>query len=280
MFAASSSWSLGVDVAVIGLGVVGMSMYRLFQNRMNVIGWDVNSEGPYPEAQISNADIAFVCVGTPRDEDGSADTTQVEAAVSKLSNDLVIIRSTIPPGTTDRLAEEYGLNICFWPEYIGESNYFNPYFPTEEVEVPFVTIGGNPLDRRAAIDALLPVLGPTKTYFQCSAKEAELAKYAENSFFAAKVTFANEIRKICEAMDADWHTVREAWLLDPRISRMHTAAFRDDRGFSGKCLPKDLDALIEAAFAAGYKAKFLEEIRSSNERFRPKDGVTPLRSTR
>lgn len=257
-----------MDVAIIGQGVVGSSMSRLLDPHYGLVTWDLKDVVPYPEAEIARSRIAFVCVGTPRAPDGSADLSQVEAAVSILENDLVVLRSTVPPGTTDRLAHQYGVNVCFWPEFIGESDYFNPHFPSEEVEVPFVTIGGPPELRREVIDFLLPILGPTKTYFQCTAKEAEIAKYVGNSFFAAKVTFANEVRRICNALDADWHTVREAWMLDPRISPMHTAAFSEAPGFSGKCLPKDLDALIEASKAAGYDPLFLDAVRESNARFK------------
>jgi UDPglucose 6-dehydrogenase len=69
------------------------------------------------------------------------------------------------------------------------------------------------------------VLGPTKTYFQCSAIEAEIIKYMENSYLATKVSFVNEFRRICETFGADWHAVREGWLLDPRVEPTHTAAF-------------------------------------------------------
>jgi len=73
---------------------------------------------------------------------------------------------------------------------------------------------------------------------------------------------------ICEAFGADWQAAREGWLLDPRVGRMHTAVFRQNRGFSGKCYPKDTKALIQAAKQAGYNPKFLEEMVRSNKRFR------------
>ncbi len=103
------------------------------------------------------------------------------------------------------------------------------------VDVPFVIIGGEQDARRWFIDQMLLVLGPTKTYFQCKGLETELINYAENAFFATKITFVNEYRRVCEAFGADWHSVREDWLLDPRVERMHTAAFEGNRGFAGKC---------------------------------------------
>src|SRR4249919_451265 len=107
-------------------------------------------------------------------------------------------------------------------------------------------------------------MGPTKRYFQCEAIDAELVKYAENAFFALKIGFVNEYRRICEAFGSDWHTVREGWLLDPRVSPMHTAAFADSPGFGGSCLPKDLLAIITAAQAAGFEAPLLRQVSASN----------------
>lgn len=93
----------------------------------------------------------------------------------------------------------------------------------------------------------------------------------ENAYLATKVTFVNEFRKICEAFGADWHTVREGWLLDPRIEPTHTAAFATAPGFAGKCLPKDLSAIIQAATRSGYDPGLLNEVLRSNERFHGKD---------
>ena len=111
-----------------------------------------------------------------------------------------------------------------------------------------------------------------EVYFQCTALEAELAKYAENAFIATKVTFANEFRRIVESFDADWHTVREAWLLDPRVGRMHTVAFRDEPGFGGRCIAKDVRAIVAASADRGFPAVLLEQVLSRNSEFREEGG--------
>jgi len=95
-----------------------------------------------------------------------------------------------------------------------------------------------------------------------------MVKYAENTYFATKVIFVNEIARLCATIGIDWHTVREGWLLDPRVERDHTAVFADAPGFGGRCLPKDLDALI--AFAQnelGTTAGLLEAVRERNAAF-------------
>jgi len=260
-----------VRVGIIGLGTVGRAVRELFDRPgYETFGFDIADDLPYPHAELAACDIAVVCVDTPF-INGAADVSRVRAAVLDVPCAQVLIKSTVPPGTTDALAAESGKELCFWPEYISESNYHNPWFPSRIAEVPFVVLGGPAATTRKVVDHLLPILGPTKTYFQCAATEAELIKYAENAFFATKITFVNEFRRISESFDADWHTVREGWLLDPRVERMHTAALATDPGFAGKCLPKDLAAILAAAAAVGYDCPLLSAVQAANERFRQRD---------
>lgn len=257
-----------MKVAVIGLGRVGRSVQELFGRHHEVVAWDSCTGDPYPKPDLAGCDFAVVSVGTPRGPDGAADLSGVRDAVARVPVERVLLKSTVPPGTTDGLVCETGKQIVHWPEYVGESVYVNPYFPVDIAETPFVILGGEPAARHWFIDRLIPILGPTKTYFQCTSRESEVIKYAENAFFATKITYANELRRICEALGADWHTVREGWVLDPRVNPMHTAAFTDPPGFGGRCLPKDLDALIHSARAAGYAPALLEQVRASNDVFR------------
>lgn len=253
-------------IGVIGLGHVGRSVVELFKPHAHVVAWDRADAVDYPDRELAECAYAIVCVGTPATSDGDADLTAVQEAIECLPCDRVLLKSTVPPGTSARLAVQAGKRLCFWPEYVGESRYYNPFFPTRIDEVPFVILGGEPDDRRWFIDRLLPILGPTKVYYQCTATEAELIKYAENTYFATKITFVNEFRRICEHFGVDWHAVREGWLLDPRIERMHTAAFQGAQGFAGRCLPKDLQAIIAAAADCGYDPRLLREVLASNAR--------------
>jgi nucleotide sugar dehydrogenase len=258
-----------IRVGVVGLGRVGRATGGLFRRfGYEVTGWDRDGGDAYPGEGLARCDFGVVCVGTPARADGAADVSAVEEAVERLPVPRVLLRSTVPPGTTDALVERSGKRICFWPEYVSESSYHNPYFPERVEDVPFVILGGEPGDRQWFVDRLIEVLGPTKRYFQCTAREAEVVKYAENAYFATKITFANELRRVCDAVGADWHTVREGWLLDPRVEPMHTAAFATEPGFSGRCLPKDLDAIVAASRAAGYDPSLLAEVAETNRRLR------------
>jgi UDPglucose 6-dehydrogenase len=258
-------------IAIIGMGHVGKAMHGLLHQHAEIVTYDIARASRYPAQELAACDAGVICVDTPTGEGGACDTTHVRVAIERIPISTILIRSTIPPGTTDLLASITGKQICFSPEYVGESTYHHPFWPDGDRDVPFLILGGDPAARRQFIDLLQPVLGPARTYFQCTAIEAEIIKYMENAYLATKVTFVSEFRRICETFGADWHTVREGWLLDPRIEPTHTAAFASAPGFSGKCLPKDLAAIIRAAIDAGYHPHFLTEVHYSNQRFRSQD---------
>lgn len=259
---------MAVRIGIIGMGHVGRSMFDLFAQHAQVVTFDANGHEEYPEGELAACDAGVVCVDTPMGEGGACDIRKVCNAVQRLPMGRVLVKSTIAPGTTDFLIKTTGKQICFSPEYIGESSYYQPFWADGVRAVPFMIFGGEPALRRWFIDLLLPLLGPSKVYFQCSALEAEIIKYMENSYFATKVSFVNEFRRICATFGADWHTVREGWLLDPRVEPMHTAVFTHSPGFTGKCLPKDVHAIVHAATAAGYSPALLIEVLRSNQRFR------------
>ncbi len=257
-----------MKIGVVGRGIVGKAVESLFAQRSTVVAWDITESEPYPTEELTECACVFVCVPTPGGENGEADLTQVKEAIGRIPNNRIVLKSTVPPGATAQLSTLFDKDICYWPEYIGESSYHNPFFTSAIESMPFVVVGGASDTRAWALTVLQRVLGPTKTYFQCSSLEAELIKYIENAFFAAKVTFANEFKKVCEAHQADWNIVREGWILDPRVSPMHTAVFEHDPGFGGKCLPKDLRAIVHSARDLGYEPELLEQVLRSNAQFR------------
>jgi UDPglucose 6-dehydrogenase len=180
----------------------------------------------------------------------------------------------VEPGTTDRLDQSViplNTDIAFSPEYMGESKYFVPdrYLdPVNPLSHGFMVIGGSDRVCSRIADIFLPILGPTTRFRFMTALEAELVKYFENSYFSMKVTFANELRTICEAAGVNYHRVREGWLDDPRVDPMHTAAFAGARGFDGKCLPKDTMALARYCRLIDAPSYLLEAILEANKRIR------------
>jgi len=259
-------------IAVIGYGYVGKGAYNLFREHYSTKIYDPAFSGSNTKKEINECDLGVVCVPTPMDKDKSCDTSIVEETIKWLKTEVILIKSTVEPGTTYKLKDKYRKRIVFSPEYMGESKYWSPYnFDTNMSNCPFVILGGADEDTQYILDIMVPVLGPTKQYRQCTAMEAEVVKYMENTYFGVKITFANEMYNICQALGVNYYEVRDLWSLDPRVDRMHTAVFKNSRGFGGKCLPKDLNALVKLSEKAGYEPKFLKEMLKSNTRFKKLD---------
>ncbi len=261
-------------VAVIGYGYVGKAVAAFFESHFDVLIYDINM--PLESAsteEINAADLAVICVPTPMRRDGTAGLSAIEGTLKWLTTPLILIKSTIPPGTTKRLSEKFGKKIAFSPEYIGEGHYHIPFWkgypdPTDMKKHDFVTIGGPKEITAPILSFFKSILGAEPRYMQTDSTTAELVKYMENSFLATKVTFCNEFFNMAEAFGVDYDELRELWLLDGRIGRSHTAVFRDKRGFGGKCLPKDVNAIVQASITAGYNPRLIKAVLESNDRIR------------
>jgi UDPglucose 6-dehydrogenase len=253
-----------VRVAIVGMGVVGRAQARMFSGH-DLVTYDAADGVPYPADRIADCDFAVVCVGTPGRRDGTANLSFLFDALDQLPASLpVLIRSTVPPGTTGRIRARRTGYVCHAPEFMHE----RPGAAWQETtDVPWMLLGGAPLAReffRPRLEQVFP-----GTIHGCDAVTAELAKYTANLYWATRVTFVSEMAAICDAAGADWEDVRQAWLQDPRMTPEYTAMAGFGPGFGGRCWPKDLVALIAASENAGYKPGFLEAVRDANARFRP-----------
>lgn len=250
------------SVGIVGFGAVGKALHDLFP------GAAVYDEplGIGSRSEVNACDYAFVCVPTPRAPDGACDTAIVEDVVGWLETDLIVIRSTVAVGTTQRLAAATGKRIVFQPEYGPAETPDHPFNDLRNVR--WVILGGERKDTVAVADLYKTVFSADLAVHQTDSRTAELAKYMENAYLAAKVAFCNQFYDIAAGLGVDYNELRELWLLDPRIGRSHTFVYPDDRGFGGKCLPKDLSAIIATAIAGGVDATLLEGVQSSNARVR------------
>src|SRR2546423_1296463 len=168
------------------MGHVGSNMRAMLRGHADLVTYDLTDDGEYPHDRLAECDFAIVCVSTPSDPDGFCDVGAVHEAVKRVPVDRILLKSTVAPGTTDELVAQTGKGICMSPEYVGETSFHDPVW-TGPGGPDFVVLGGEPEVRSWFIDAFTPILGPAKTYFQCTALEAELIKYMENSFLATKV---------------------------------------------------------------------------------------------
>jgi UDPglucose 6-dehydrogenase len=249
-------------VAIIGYGAVGKYLENLFPD---AVVYD-EPMGLGERADVNRCELAFVAVPTNASHDGSADTSIVEEAVSWLRTELIVLRSTVPVGTTARLQAATGKRIVFQPEY-GPGETPDHHFNNPR-RVNWVILGGDRKDTVAVADLYKQAFNADLIIHQTDSHTAELTKYMENCFLALKVTFCNEFYDIAERLGVDYNELRELWLLDPRIGRSHTFVMPDDRGFGGKCLPKDVSAMAQTARGAGYAPSLLMAMLEANVRFR------------
>lgn len=241
-------------IAIIGYGIVGKAMHKIFPDAYI---YDITIG---TKEEVNQCELAIICVPTPAKDDGSVDISIVEEVLEWLKTPLVLIKSTVPPG----FSEKHGVN--FSPEYIGESKYqITPwkYMSKDDPrEHDFVIIGGKDNERIAEI--FQEQLGPEKTYYLVSAIEAEIIKYMENSYFAMKVIWANEFKELCDKVGASYMKCREGWALDNRVDKMHTAVFKK-KGFSGKCYPKDVSGIVSFADSIGVNMSVLRTVYNKNK---------------
>ena len=255
------------SIAIIGCkGHVGSAISELMKNTYKVYGYDLNCG---TKQECNKCDVAFVCVPTPKKKDGSCDTSIVEESVKWLQTDLIIIKSTVALGTTLDLKDLYlNKRIVFSPEFFGESKYYIPDEMHDKWKWPYHIFGGDKEDTSEAVDLFTEVLGPTKKYFQTDPTTAEFVKYAENVYFAMKVTFCQQLFDFCEAIGIDYNEMREMWVKDPRINPMHTSVFRHKRGYGGKCFPKDVSAFYHTAKEFNIDLGIVKEIINYNKKIR------------
>ena len=224
---------------------------------------------------IDASDIIFIAVGTPPDEDGSADLTYVLEVARTIGRhierpSIVVNKSTVPVGTADRvraaIAEELatrGVDIAFDvvsnPEFLKEGDAVNDCMRPDRI-----VIGASD---PASVEQLRRLYGPfvrNHDRFVCmDVRSAELTKYAANAMLATRISFMNEMANIAERVGADVEMIRLGIGSDPRIGREFIYA---GAGYGGSCFPKDLRALARMAHAHALQPELLDAVESINHR--------------
>lgn len=248
-----------MNTAVIGLGWVGKSMLELFPES---VVYDEPLRRGNKQA-VNACDIAFICVPTPNPEEGELDTSIVEEVVGWCECPLIVIRSTVNPGTTNRLMVKTGKRIVFQPEYLGETPAHPMLHPKG---TGFMVIGGNPEDRRRLINLYTGVYNANINIRQVTTLEAEVIKLSENRAIAFKVLQCQELFDVCEAAGVDYYTIRNAvYGDDPRFNLWFTFIYPEARGANSKCIPKDVHAWRAWAESVGAFPGLTEDLLEYNQ---------------
>lgn len=220
------------------------------------------------EEVIPQADIIFICVGTPSSETGQADLTQVLAVAERIgknlkNNAVVVCKSTVPVGTNRLVADiinkvkkdKTHFMSASCPEFLREGTALHDTLHPDRI-----VIGA---DLQDAVKILMELHKPIDGKFVLTSIEtAEMIKYTANSFLATKISFANSIALLCEKVGADVEKVMDGIGLDRRIGRLF---LYPGVGYGGSCFPKDVKALIAISENAGYDFKLLKEVENINK---------------
>ena len=251
-------------IGIVGNGYVGQAT-RLFEcPEIKCLTYDKDSSKCVPEGtslkDLKECDFVFVCVPTPMRPNGSCDLTIVKAAVKDLTRNgvrknKIIIRSTVPVGTSEKL------KVSFMPEFLTERNWQEDFYNnnhwilgTENISAPdaFESENAGKLSHfvNKFYDFILTAAKnkviKNNAFTATTTKNAELIKYARNSFLAVKVSFFNEIEDFCLKSDMNYASVRKLTAIDTRIGLSHTEVPGPDgkRGYGGTCFPKDVHSLV------------------------------------
>ena len=270
-------------IGIVGRGFVGSAVEFGFSDKTEYVLFindkDESKSVNSLEDVVGYSDTIFLSVPTPSNEDGSVNLNYVEDALQEISeitsdieqgaislDNIILIRSTIPPGTTRKLLQKYqNLNLVFNPEFLTESNH-----KLDFVNQDRFILGGD-LDNTEKVADLFEYRFPRVPLLQTDYETAELTKYMNNCFLATKVSFLNEMKQISEKCGADWDVAIKGFLMDSRIGQSHYQVPGPDGklGFGGHCLPKDINALKSFGESLGLNLNTLNGVVNTNLEVRP-----------
>lgn len=230
-----------MKIGIVGLGAVGSAnKYGFEYLGHEVIGHDIVLNTKITD--ILETEIVFLCVPTPQAQDGSCDTSIIEGVIQDLDlhtyRGIIAIRSTVVPGFTQRMIETYkNLTICFVPEFLRERCAADDFINNHKL----LAIGTHDIwvyRKLAKAHGDLP-----ENIEHLTPSEAEVLKYYNNVYAALRVTFANVMYEICEKLNCDYTTIKNAYIKTGKATDMYLDVNPDLRGFGGMCLPKDTQAI-------------------------------------
>ena len=263
------------SIGIVGQGFVGSAIREGLKDSFTIETYDKFSQEKSTCSSLveicEKTFIVFLCLPTPMKKDGSCDLTILNGVIEEINaiasgDHILIIKSTIPPGTTASFNKIYeNVKIVFSPEFLTEANSFEDFKSQNRIIV------GGERPASTIVKNLLRVAFPKINIVKTGSNTAEMVKYFTNCFLATKVSFANEMRQICEQVDIDYDKVVEYSLYDERIGKTHLSSPGPDGslGFGGSCFPKDVNALISFSKKLDVSPTVLSAVWHKNLEVRP-----------
>jgi nucleotide sugar dehydrogenase len=256
------------SLGIIGQGFVGNAVYKKFRNYYDVATYDLDSSKANATFdEVCQNKLIFLCLPTPMNQDGSCNIDIIEDQIKNLDEKgdyTIVVKSTIAPGTTERWNKKYQSTIVFNPEFLTERNAEEDYNNQERI------ILGGPIEGLNTVKPYFDKVFPNAKIIKTESTLAEQVKYFTNTFLSVKVSFANEMYKLCKGLDIDYDKVVELATYDSRLGNSHWSVpgHDGDFGFGGHCFPKDLAAIIHLTKNLGTSNNVLMAAQQTNDEVR------------
>jgi len=271
-------------IGIVGNGYVGSAVKFGFSPSVGydadvkVYDIDPNKASHTLDETVNESQYIFLSVPTPANPDGSINTDIVENALHSINNaksvdasgPVVLLRSTVTPGTTRRLSSMFpDIEMVFNPEFLTERSAHFDFI--NQARIILGGTSGDSVGVRLVAELFRRRFGNTISILQTNFESAELVKYMTNTFFATKVSFLNEMKQLSDSSNAVWDDVAEGFVRDGRVGHSHMNIPGPDGklGFGGSCFPKDIQALISYGESCGVSMNVLRGAWETNLEVRP-----------
>jgi UDPglucose 6-dehydrogenase len=262
------------NVGIIGNGFVGQALAYGFSPVAKVRIYDLDPLKGIDDFKetVNRSDILFVSVPTPMNPDGSISLDIINDVITKIDDasirkdNVVVLKSTVVPGTTDFLKEKFpSLNFVYNPEFLTERKAKFDFLNQSRV-----VLGGDFKSVQKVVGLYINRFNHCN-FVKTDCRTAEFIKYLGNVFFAVKVSFANEMRLFAEEIGVNWDDALRGFVADGRVadSHLHVPGPDGKLGFGGSCLPKDLNAFTALADSVGINLNTLKAAWQTNLEIRP-----------
>jgi nucleotide sugar dehydrogenase len=269
------------NIGIIGLGFVGGAIKHSFKKHFSIKSYDIDPKKcnvASIKILVKQCKYIFITLPTPMNEDGSCNLDIIDNSLNEINiyadGNIVIIKSSVPPGTTQLFSEKYpNINITFSPEFLTERNA-NQDFEKQE----HIIVGGK-LSITTQVKNIFAKVFPLIEIRETDPTTAEMVKFTINCFLASKISLFNELYQFCDKLNISYSDMLGLALFDKRIGDSHTAVpgWDEHFGFGGSCFPANVNIMIAKAKELGIDAKMLKATWSKNIEMRPEKDWEQLR---
>tara|TARA_R110000851_G_scaffold8557_1_gene33012 strand:- start:811 stop:1644 length:834 start_codon:yes stop_codon:yes gene_type:complete len=256
-------------LGIIGNGFVGSAVACGFSLHTDIKIYDTdNRKGTHDFKDVVECDFVFVCVPTPMNlSTSSIDLTIMDSVFNNVhearerKDNIFIIKSTVTPGAVEKYIDKYpGMEIIHSPEFLTERSARLDF-----INASRIILGGAPKNTEK-VKKLFRARFPATKIIETDATTAQFIKYMNNTFFAVKVSFINELKQAADASNVNWQDAMDGFMSDGRVGNSHVDVPGHDGspGFGGKCFPKDLNAFIRWCEHTGIDPKVMRAAWDKN----------------